>query len=88
MGRGERSCEHFQGGVPRVSGARAVVHAVGNRVEFVLAEHAQVGALGQVLAQQSVGVLAGAALPRTVWVTKSLLPGFSFAALMTSCRVL
>ena len=46
------------------------VHAVGDAVEVILAEGAQVGALGQVLAQQPVGVLAGAALPRTVGVAE------------------
>ncbi len=32
--------------------------------------HRQIGALGRVLAQESVGVLVGAALPRTVWIAE------------------
>ena len=35
-------------------------------VEVVLGERCQVGVLVQVLAQQSIGVLVGAALPRLV----------------------
>jgi hypothetical protein len=45
---------------PVVRGAGPVVHLVGNGVEVVLAVHREVGALGQVLAQQPVGVLTGA----------------------------
>jgi len=54
----------------RVSGAWPSVEAVGNGIEIVLGEGAQVGALGQVLAQQAVGVLACAALPGTVGVAE------------------
>ena len=57
---GQRLREHFQRRVPVVGGARPIVQAVGDGVEFVLAEQAQIGALGKVLAQQPVGVLAGA----------------------------
>lgn len=55
-----------QRGVETVRRGWLVVQAVGNGVELVLGEHAQIGALGQVLAQQSVGVLAGATLPGAV----------------------
>lgn len=37
-------------------GSRPGVHAVGDSIEFVLAEQAQVCALGHVLAQQAVRV--------------------------------
>ena len=49
---------------------RSVVQTVGDGVELVLAEEAQIGPLGKVLAQQPVGVLAGAALPGTVRVAE------------------
>jgi hypothetical protein len=44
-------------------GARAAVEAIGAGVEFILTVDREVGALGQILAQQGVGVLAGATLP-------------------------
>src|SRR5260370_26184342 len=54
----------------RVRSTRSAVEAVGDRIEFVLAVDREVGAFGQVLTQQSVGILAGAALPRTVWIAE------------------
>src|SRR5258708_11134185 len=48
--------------------ARSGVQAVGDGVEFVLTVDREIRALGQVLAQQPVGVLTGAALPRAVRV--------------------
>ena len=50
--------------------ARSVVEAVGDGIELVLTVDREVGALGQVLAQQPVGVLAGAALPWAVRVAE------------------
>ena len=50
--------------------AGPVVEFLGDRVEVVLGVCAQVGALGEVLAQQPVGVLVGAALPRGVRVAE------------------
>jgi hypothetical protein len=44
--------------------AWAAVEFGGDRVEVVAGVHGQVGALGEVLPQQAVGVLVGAALPR------------------------
>ena len=43
--------------------AGPVVEFLGDRVEVVFRVDAQVGAFGEVLAQQSVRVLVGAALP-------------------------
>jgi hypothetical protein len=43
--------------------SRAIVELGGDRIQGGLVEPAQVGALGQVLAEQPVGVLVGAALP-------------------------
>ncbi len=62
--------EDGQRSVEAVGGARSVVQAVGDAIELFLAVDAQVGALGQVLAQQAVGVLAGAALPGAVRVAE------------------
>ncbi len=49
--------------MPVQRGPRAGVEAVGDGIEFLLGVDGQVGAFGQVLAQQAVGVLAGPALP-------------------------
>lgn len=58
------------GWVEAVDGARAVVEQIGNGIELLLAVHRQVCALGQELADQPVGVLAGATLPGAVRVTE------------------
>ena len=67
-------CEHVredgQRGVEAMSGTRPGVEAVGDGIEIFLAVDAQIGALGQVLAQETIGVLAGAALPWAVWVAE------------------
>lgn len=54
-----------------MDGTRAVVEQVGDRIELLLAVDRQVRALGQVLKDQPVGVLARAALPRAVRVTEA-----------------
>ena len=41
-----------------VSGAWAVIEFIGDGIQFVLRVHGQIRALGQVLAQQPVGILA------------------------------
>lgn len=41
-----------------------IVDLVGNGIELFLAVSGEIGALGQVLPDQSVGILVGAALPR------------------------
>ena len=58
------------GRVEAVDGARAVVEQVGDRIELLLAVDREVRALGQELADQPVGVLAGAALPGAVRVAE------------------
>ncbi len=50
--------------------AWAMVELVGDGVEVGLVEHAEVGALGEVLPKQPVGVLVGAALPRAAWLAE------------------
>ena len=86
MGELEHSSEHFKWGVERMGCAWSVVQAVGDGVEFGLGMSRQVGALGQVLAQQPVGVLAGAALPGAVWIAEvDLDAGVGAKVLTTSC---
>ena len=51
--------------VETVDGACTGVEQVGNRIKLPLAVDGQIRALGKVLADQSVGVLAGTPLP---WV--------------------
>ena len=53
-----------------VSGARPTVQTVSNGVKFVLTVDRKVGAFGQILAQQSVGVFTSAALPWAVRVAE------------------
>lgn len=62
--------EDLQRRVPVQRGARSRVEVVSNLVEVLLRVDGQIGALGQVLAQQAVGVFARAALPRAVRVTE------------------
>ena len=62
--------ERLERSVPVECLPRARVHAVGDGIEFFLAVDGQVRALGQVLAQQPVGVLARAALPWAVGVAE------------------
>ena len=54
---------------------RARVQPMRDGVQLALCVARQVGALRQVLAQQPVGVLVGAALPRAVWIGKEDLDG-------------
>ena len=67
---GQCLSKHLERSSPVVSSARSGVHAVGYGVEFVLRVDRPIGALGQVLTQQPVGVLAGTALPRAVRVAE------------------
>ncbi len=66
----EHRGEHLQRGVEGVCGAWSVVQAVCDDVEVGLGVDRKIGALGQVLAQQPVGVLADAALPGAVGVAE------------------
>lgn len=67
---GQDLCEDLQRRVPVQRGPRAGVEAVGDGIEFLLGVDGQVGAFGQVLAQQTVGVFADTALPGTVGVAE------------------
>ena len=49
---------------------RSVVQAVGNDVELRLTMHGKVGAFGQILAQQAIGIFTSSALPRAMWIAK------------------
>ena len=50
--------------------SRASVERVGGSVEVALGESGHIGALGEVLAEQTVGVLFRAPLPRRLRVTE------------------
>ena len=56
----------------------ACVQAMGDGVQFALGVARQVRAFGQVLAQQPIRVLVGAALPRAVGIGKEHLDRESF----------
>lgn len=70
MGVGQCPCEDLQRRLPVVRDPGPRIEAVGDGVQVRLRRHRQVGALGQVLADQPVGVLAGAALSRAVRVAE------------------
>lgn len=70
IGVGENLSEDLQRGVPVEGFAWPAVEAVGDGVEVILRVDGQIRALGQVLAQQSVGIFAGAALPGAVRVAE------------------
>ena len=50
--------------------SRAGVEGVGGLVEVFLGDQAHVGAFGEVLAEEPVGVFVGASLPRGLGVTE------------------
>ena len=62
-GRCNELVEFLGGCHPSEGLARAAVEAVGGGLQGLGVVHGQVGALGEVLAEQAVGVLVGAALP-------------------------
>jgi len=57
-------------GVLKPGVSRLAVELGGDRVEGGLSKLAEIGALGQLLAQPAVGVLVRAGLPRAVWVAE------------------
>lgn len=57
-------CEDLNGAAPVQCLTWPVVEQISNGIERILVVHRQVGALGQHLAQQSVGVFTGSSLPR------------------------
>lgn len=68
---GEKFREHLQRRSPVQGLARSGVEAVGNCIELLLEVDRQVRALGQLLAQQPIGVFAGAALPGAVRIAEA-----------------
>lgn len=70
VGIGQHLRKHLQRRTEFMRRARSAVEAVGDGIQVRLGVHRQVSALGQILAQQSVGVLAGATLPGAVRITE------------------
>src|ERR671919_623790 len=60
--------EGLGGGAPAERLAGSGVECGGDGLDVVAVPAGEVGALGEVLAQEAVGVLVGAALPWAVWV--------------------
>ena len=60
--------EGFGGGLPAENLSRSAVEGGGDRLDLGCGPSGEVGAFGEVLAQQPVGVLVGAALPRALGV--------------------
>ena len=60
----------LNGFAPPQSHPGAPIELIGNGVELFLGKAAQVSALGEVLAQEPIGVLVGASLPGAVGVTE------------------
>src|ERR1700674_1872185 len=62
--------EGFGGSLPTQGLAWPAIELCGDEVEVVRPMHTEVGALGEVLAEQAVGVLVGASLPRACRVAE------------------
>ena len=69
-GGGNTLCEHFSWRLIGQCLAWSFVELSGDGAWLGLAEDRQVGAFGKILAQQSVGVFVGAALPRASGIAK------------------
>src|SRR5205085_5226980 len=67
---GEVLGEHLGGCPPRECLARSTVERRRDSCELVGAVAGEVGASGEILAQQPVGVLVGAAVPRDSWIAE------------------
>lgn len=79
---GQRLRKDLQWDAKAVRSARSVVQAVGDRIEFALVVDREVGALGQILPQQPVGVLASISSPRAVRIAEvhaNVGPGSEFS---------
>ena len=81
-----RVCANTSSGVCQLCVARGLEFKLsGDAIEFVPAEQAQVGALGQVLSYKAVGVLAGASLGNDVTLLQAIVP--TCAAVLAAWRV-
>jgi hypothetical protein len=63
-------CEHLSWGLVHQGFSGSLVELPGDGAELGLAEGREIDAVGQVLAQQAVGVLVGAALPGALGVAE------------------
>ena len=62
--------EGLGGGLPVEGFAGSTVECCGDSVQVVLCVSAEIGAFGEVLAEETVGVLVGATLPGTLGVAE------------------
>ena len=62
--------EGFGGGLPVEGFAGSTVECCGDSVQVVPGVSAEIGAFGEVLAEETVGVLVGATLPWTLGVAE------------------
>ena len=69
-GRRNKAAEHFGWFPPPQRLSRSIIELTGHRIQFGSCVDAEVGVLGEVLAEQPVAVLVAAALPRTVGITE------------------
>ncbi len=67
--------------------AKAVVHGVLDGSDLLLGDLAVVGALGQVVAQQSVGVFVGSALLGAAWLAAEDVHGASGAEFLVLAAI-
>jgi hypothetical protein len=70
IGDGQECSEAFGGGVPAEGFAWSAVEFGGDGGEVFAGVAGEVGAFGEVLAEQAVGVFVGSALPGRVWVAE------------------
>src|SRR5690242_16617953 len=69
-GGAQARSEHLSGRLPAEGLAWSTVQRCRDGCELLGAVAGEVGASGEILAQQPVGVLVGAALPRAAWITE------------------
>ena len=69
-GRRNTLGEHFSWCLVHQGFSWSLVELASDGAEFGLAVQGELGSLGQVLAQQAIGVFVGAALPRALGIAK------------------
>ncbi len=67
--------EHLQWRRPVEICSRSGIESMGDRIQLALGIARQIRSLGQILAQQTIGILVGPALLGAVWIGKEHLDG-------------